>query len=98
MQWVHKFLHRTGFLQRFKSTHQFGLVRLAIGPAAAPTLFWLVAEDRCPTLQFVISQDLPAVRRNTRSGGTPARAASMFASAIGLTIPLVAKTKITACG
>ena len=93
---VHNFLHRTGILHRFDANHAYGW--LAIGLAAAPTLFRPLPNRSMPGSSTRHFQRPSRGLFNTRSGNTAARVVLMFAMETGSRIPVVAKIRIVVCG
>ena len=70
---------------------------LATGPAAAPTLFKPSPSRSMPGSSIQRFRRPFPGSSSTRSGSTAARAASMFATAIGLMMPVAARTRIAEC-
>ena len=93
---VHNFLHRTGILAPVQR-EPLSMVRLATGPAAAPTLFKPWPSGSMPGSSIRRFRRLFPGSSSTRSGGTAPRAASMSATAIGSMMANAATTWIAEC-
>ena len=92
---VHNFLHRTGILPG--STRTTCMARPATGPAAALTLFKPSPSGSMPGSSIQLFRRPFPGSSSTRSGGIAPRTASMFATATGLMMAVVARTRIAEC-